>query len=197
MTDSTVPNENLENSDDLSTCVVTSAYHHKYSPKSQLKLFKCPNFCSTEDVFVDENKTNIHLKLRCTQCNTFWYICHNCRHQSKHFTTTHQLKRHFYITCKTKITRKIQNEIISPQKKRQKQYLQQRIKLRYVSNLMSFQNSVFSVGKRIKCITSTNSSTRDHIIWLDYHNISSIILRIYWNLPKFIVISDWLTCSYL
>ena len=120
MTDSTVPNENLENSDDLSTSVVISAYHHKYSPKSQLKLFKCPNFCSTEDVFVDENKTNIHLKLRCTQCNTFWYICHNCRHQSKHFTTTHQLKRHFYITCKTKITRKIQNEIISPQKKKAK-----------------------------------------------------------------------------
>lgn len=117
---STVASDILEISDDLSTCVVTSAYHHTHSPKSHLKLFKCPNFCSTGDVFIDENEINIHLKLRCTQCNTCWYVCYNCNYQSKHFRTTHQLKRHFYTTCKSKLMHNNNNEVDSARKKKSK-----------------------------------------------------------------------------
>ena len=94
---------NSTNNDDSDPILVTSTYHRTQIPKTHLKLLKCPNFCITENVSIEENVTNVSLKLRCTECNSFWYVCFNCNYQSKHFITTHQLKRHFYTTCKSKL----------------------------------------------------------------------------------------------
>ena len=121
-----------------SPCIITSSYHSTNSPKSHLKLFKCPNFCAEEKVIVDENETNRFLKLNCKQCNCFWYVCFNCKYQSKHFVSMYQLKRHFYTTCKTKIIGDQQNiDAIVPRKKKSKSAMSH-------SAPLPFQYEVFS-----------------------------------------------------
>ena len=94
---------NSENNNESEPLLVTPTYHRTETPKTHLKLLKCPNFCGLEKVFIDENVHNVSLKLRCAECNSHWYICFNCKYQSKHFITAHQLKRHFYATCKSKL----------------------------------------------------------------------------------------------
>ena len=101
---SNCPTVNSEKNDGSSRFIITSTYHRCQSPKTHLKLFKCPNFCINENVTIDENVTNVSLKLRCNECDSSWFVCFNCNYQSKHFTTMHQLRRHFYTTCKSKLT---------------------------------------------------------------------------------------------
>ena len=103
-------------SEEYSSCKITQSYHSTHCPQSHLKLFKCPNFCMMENVCVDEEETDRFLKLKCKECNCFWFVCFNCKNQTKHFVSMYQLKRHFYTSCKTKIVGKDQNidEIVPP-----------------------------------------------------------------------------------
>lgn len=104
------PIANSDNNNETEPLIITPTYHRTETPKTHLKLLKCPNFCVLEKVLVDDNVPNVSLKLRCAECNSYWYVCFNCNYQSKHFITAHQLKRHFYATCKSKL---IENNNIS------------------------------------------------------------------------------------
>ena len=107
-------------SDEYSSSIITPSYHSTHCPQSHLKLFKCPNFCSSENVCINQEETDRFLKLNCKECNCFWYVCFNCKNQSKHYVSIYQLKRHFYTTCKTKIVGKGQNIDAIVRKKRPK-----------------------------------------------------------------------------
>ena len=79
-------------------------YREKYSPKSSLKLFSCPNYCLEDNVYIYDVCESEYIHLRCDICSCNWYICHNCEKQQKHFQTLTQLKRHSLRSCQDQVS---------------------------------------------------------------------------------------------
>ena len=84
-----------------------SQFHKDVSFLSQLKLFKCPNYCNDENIKIITINDKSFVHLQCCTCNTKWYVCHNCPLQTKHFYDQSQLKRHVHMTCKNKTNRRL------------------------------------------------------------------------------------------
>ena len=100
-------NKNTMEKTDATIKLNPSTYYKQHSSDSQIKLFKCPNYCVPDNLVIKEIKTGSFVAIQCDSCEVGWYVCHNCPHQSKHYLTSAQLKRHFYTTCKNKANRRL------------------------------------------------------------------------------------------